>query len=839
MYEAVTGVNELITSYKEITNKYLKTNKKRTLLALVGIILSVSLISAIGLFFVSMQRAQIEDEKMKTGSFHMMFRNADEALIAKIRSNPKVKSSGLYSEGRTIDIREGLNAVEITTTDEALKLLPIRIKTGRFPQAEGEVALEKWFAKSLKYDAALGDMLKIGDREYTLVGLLEDNTVNQIQQSGLLLMKTDRLETASSILLVELSTKGNFSKTVQDTQSLAAAENVTVNKYLTVLEGEDLPQGILQMLVIIIGIVVISTVAVIYNVFQISVVERVKQFGLLRAVGATPKQIRRIILREATFLSAVGIPLGIFFGIVALYAIYATFKIIIIGEASLLFIYPSISLNVLLVSVAVGLGSVYVSALLPAFFAGRISPLVAISSRNSINKEKIKKRKSWLIEKVWGFEGALAFKNIKRNRKRYRTTVFSIVISVMLFITFKSFMDISLNVYGNNLNESKNIHFTLGVRDRDNTLKENTKTKVQEIKGVEKLYHEYRTIWFDAAIDPARESKEVRNISDAYKDTAYNGENRTLLGGALQVYDEASLEVSKGFLSAGTIDINALNKENGVILIHQNRIYNQNTKKTFYGAISELKVGDEIYLQSDPSRNDDTKEKLEFGKGTVQKVKVLAVLNTEPFNISGAEHALKMITTEQVASRLAAKDVKPTGLKLRLSDVKTEESVKEALDRITSEDSEVNVVNYIDQNRQQKSVVLMVKILLYGFVVVVSLIGSVNIVNTLTTNIILRRKEFGALKSIGLTQKGLKKVIVLEGMLYGIVGSIYGSILGCGFYYLLYNSMNEVREQRFGFPFAAVLIAMTGAILIGYLSVLAPLRRIGKDNLIESLREEF
>ncbi len=827
----------MIISYKEITNKYLKTNKKRTILALIGIVLSVSLISAIGLFFISMQKAQIEDEKMKSGSFHIMFRNADDNLITKIRSNPKIKNSGLYLEGKKINIRDGLYASEITTTDEALKLLPIKIKTGRFPQAEGEVALEGWFAKTIKYDAKVGDKLKIADKEYTLVGLLADNSVNHRNQLGLLVMKTEHLENASSILLAELNTKGNFSKTLQEVESLAKAEDVTVNRYLTVLEGQDMPEGILQVLAIIVAVVVISTIAVIYNTFQISVVERVRQFGLLRAVGATPKQIRRIILREATFLSAIGIPAGIAFGILALYAIYFTFKII--GGESILFISPTIHVPILLISIAVGLVSVYVSALLPALFAGRISPLVAISSRNSIHKEKIKRRKNRIVGKVFGFEGALAFKNIKRNRKRYRTTVFSIVISVMLFITFKSFMDMSLNVYGDNLNESKNIHFTLGARNREIPLKESTKDKVKEIQEVEKIYGGYETFWFQAAMDPSKEIKEVRNISNAYSDSTYKGEKKTLLGGALLTYDEAALEVAKNYLSAGSIDANAMNKENGVIIIHENRVYNLNTKRTFYGSISNLKVGDEIFLQRDLSRNDNTAQKLEFGKGTVEKVKVVGIINSEPFNTYGAEHALKMVTTEQVASRLASKEVKPVELKLKLKDVKMEENVTNALDRISSQDSDVSLVNYIDQNRHQKSIVLMIKILLYGFVIVVSLIGSVNIVNTLTTNIILRRKEFGALKSIGLTQKGLKKIIVLEGMLYGIVGSIYGSILGCVFYYLMYNGMNDAREQVFSFPFAAVAIAMGGAILIGYLSVLAPLKRVGKDNLIESLREEF
>ena len=149
------------------------------------------------------------------------------------------------------------------------------------------------------------------------------------------------------------------------------------------------------------------------------------------------------------------------------------------------------------------------------------------------------------------------------------------------------------------------------------------------------------------------------------------------------------------------------------------------------------------------------------------------------------------------------------------------------------------VINNIDNNRKSKSSILMIKILLYGFVLVVSLIGSVNIVNTLTTNIILRKREFATLKSIGLTQKGLKKMIVLEGLLYGVIGAIYGSIIGCGISYLLYKAMGGFREFGWIVPWNALAIATIASLIIGYVSVLSPLARIKKSNLIESGQRRF
>lgn len=187
--------------------------------------------------------------------------------------------------------------------------------------------------------------------------------------------------------MAELKPDRKLRKNIDELKKLADEKDVTENQLLIMMQGQDLPDGMFFGLVLIIGIVVVSIIAVIYNAFQISVVERVKQFGLLRAVGSTPRQIRSIILREAAFLAAVGIPIGLGCGTIALYGIDLAFRII--GGKNIVFESPTITADVIITSTLIGMLSIFVSALLPAVFAGRISPLVAISSRNSITKEKL------------------------------------------------------------------------------------------------------------------------------------------------------------------------------------------------------------------------------------------------------------------------------------------------------------------------------------------------------------------------------------------------------------------------------------------------------------------
>ena len=836
----------MITSYKQLTGKYLKKNKKRTALTIIGIMLSVALISTIGLFFKGMQDAQIQNVKNNYGSSHLIFTKTNEKLISKIVNNPKVARSGLYNESKKIKIGDKVAVNVITATDKALELLPYKAKIGRLPEKENEVAIEKWILSSIDKNAKVGNKIRVSNKEYTLVGILKDNILTQLNGNGVILFKNNNINKQNAALLVEISSKTNLKTAVGELKQLGKEDTVEENSYLLQMQGAGDSgsglKGLYVSLAITIGIVLIATVAVIYNSFQISVVERIKQFGLLRAVGTTPMQIRKIVLREATILAAIAIPLGLLCSIITIYGMNIAFKLV--GADSVMPMKISISPMVLCISAAIGLIAIYLSALVPAFFAGRISPLNAISGRTSITKEKIKRRKNRVIQKIFGFEGALAAKNIKRNRKRYRITVFSIVISVVLFVTFKSFMDMSLNI-SSDLNESKDIHFSV-VKSNDRNETENfinskIEDDVKSLKSVDKVYRVFNSYFFDMTISKNSEVKEIQDMKNIYKKSTLDGVEKTLIESSIAIYDVDSLEASKKYVKSGNIDIEKLNSENGVILINKNRISNQNTKKDYFGPIADIKVGDEIDLQYDAfKQGESNKVKVEFGKGKVNKVKVMAILENEPFNFRGSSDGLKIITTEELGKKLTdEKGIKPVNLNIVLKDVKKEEAGKIGIENAIKSNSSLQVINNIDDNRTTKSITLMIQILLYGFVLVVSLIGSVNIINTLTTNIILRKREFATLKSIGLTQKGLKKMIVLEGLLYGIVGTIYGSIIGCGISFLMFKAMGNFREMGWSVPWEAIVIAGIASIVISYISVLSPLSRIKKENLIEAVREDY
>lgn len=851
----------MITSYRKLTGKYLSSNKKRSILTIIGIVLSAALICTIGFFIVSMQNAEIESVKSKYGSWHVSYTAPDKELAAKVTGNPKVSRSGFYQQGENIKINEEVSVSSVTASDSALELLPYKIKTGRFPQNDHEAAVENWMLRYVKKDAKLGDKIKLGGREYTLAGILQDNVSSQVNKTGIFLSRDNNIDRHKSVLLAEISPKTNLKRAVSELDGLPKSKTVKVggrtaasvvnNSPLIDIQGggdgKSGLSGLYSTVAIVVGIVLVAAIAVIYNSFQISVVERMRQFGLLRAIGATPAQIRKIVLREASVLSLIGVPLGLICGIIAIFAINLIFNIIGKDMVSVA-IKVSISPEVMLISAAVSIAAIYISALLPALFAGRISPLSAISGRTAIVKEKIKRRKNMIVNRLFKFEGNMAYKNIKRNRKRYRITVFSIAISVVLFVTFKSFMDMTLNLSGS-VNESKNIHFSLQSNGKNSFIKDKIIEDIDGLNSVSKIYKMYNEYNFVQFIDGSREIEAVKSIDGIYgKAAEVKGEKKIPMNGVVTVYDENALEASKKYLQSGSIDVDKLNGENGVILVNKNVVYNKREKKSYVGPVANIKAGDEIELKySGETRTtsiDDgniTNSYREAAKNGVdiKKVKVLAVLKDEPFDLYG-QNGLKLITTGEVAEKLTGiNDIRPVALNIAIKDVKNENSAKDQIENIIKSAPSLSVINYLDKNRSTRSVILMIEILVYGFVVVVSLIGSVNIINTLTTNIILRRREFAILKAIGLTQKGLKKMIVLEGFLYAVIGTIYGAIIACGLSYMMYRGTVSVREFSWQIPWSGIAIAAAAAVAIGYLSVLSPLSRINRENLIDTIREDY
>jgi len=842
-------------SYRQITDKYLKHNKKRSILTICGIILSVALITSIGLFIKSMQNTFLQEAISSNGSYHISISKEDDEAYDKIYNNPKIDKVGLKESIDSVSLRDD-KKINITQFNKnALELLPYKSIKGELPKKNGEIALESWILNYMDGKPKLGSIIRIKlnsgkEKEFKITGLIKNNSSNQLEGRALGIVYSDKFNINNSTIYATISEKADISDTIRDLKGKfkELESNEEVLRLLGEGQNENINKSLYQIAGIIIGVVVIATIAVIYNSFQISVIERIKQFGLLRAVGATQKQIRKIVLREATLISLIGIPLGLFFGIIALKIVAQIFKMM--SSSAFGNLNVIISYKILAISGLVGLVSIYISALIPARFAGKISPLVAISSRALIVKEKIKKNRGRIAKKILGINGLMAFKNIKRNKKRFNITVFSITISVTLFIFFTTFINM-LNFFNTPETESDISQF-LVVGTVDNKGKSSlNKNIIDEIKNnnyTNDVFVHYMNYSSKAAISMDKKEASLEKIApDIYEKINLDGKEMMKLGVAFDVYDENKLKNSSKYIVSGKIDIDKMKKENGVILVKNQLIAD---KGGYYnGPFTNLKVGDSFYIHKNILRNDLTKEngekdiKLNFNKEDITKVKVVAIVNTPPYGFFVNPEHLKIITTKDVLGNIARKDMN----KILLDQIQSAEI--ELKDKSTADEFQkwiqpfgdrfgVKIINHVQQMEEQKSSLLQIKILMYGFIVVVSLIGAVNIINTITTNLILRKKEIASLSAIGMTYKNIKKMILTEGILYGLYGSIYGVIVGTLLSYAMFSNMTNIMKFKWPIPWQSICIAVGTSIFIGLISVIRPLNRIKKSNIIDVIKAE-
>ncbi|MFJ8090122.1 ABC transporter permease [Lysinibacillus sp. NPDC095746] len=659
----------MINSYKQLGTKYLKGNMKRTILTLVGIVLSVALISTIGLYAKGSQLSQIENTKKLSGvSFHVGISDYDEEILNKIRFNPQIESFGLMSEGDIFPLGEV--SVQMNFADhQAFNFLTYSLLDGKLPTNAHEVAIDSWLIPYIKKDLQIGDSFELDGKKYQLVGLLNYSRSTQKENLGRLLTYKSEFAIGEGRILIEINEKADFNEVLDELKSITEKDNININNELIQVLKPESNESLLIILVIVVSIVVVATIIVIYNAFQISVVERMKQFGLLRSIGATRKQIRQIVMKEAAVLAIIAIPIGIICSLLAL-GILQTIFLILLEDSSNVPLF-NIDWQILLISSILTLIAVLVSSYYPAFFAGRISPLLAISSRLSINKGKIKNQNNKVLRKPFSFPLSMALKNVKRNKNRYTVTVLSIIISSVLFITFSSLMDIAFS--SRLVNEPYESDLTINLHDENNVSSEN--------------------------LEVLEQIKLIKNVSK----------------------------------------------------------------------VSEQDLSFEIELK-------DTNQSL----ATVEDIQ----------NTIGKNHSIV-------------------------------------------------VINNFEAKKIQKESVLIIKVLVYAFIVVISLIGSLNILNTITISIMVRRKELAALKSIGMSQKDLKKMITYEALIYGFSGSLQGIFFGCILSYIItYNATSGFLKAEWSIPYIACFITFVAALVISYLSVLLPLRRIRQDNIINTIREE-
>ncbi|MCC0630074.1 MULTISPECIES: ABC transporter permease [unclassified Clostridioides] len=847
--------------YTSLTIRYLKQNKRGTIVTIIGIILSTALICGIGNIFESFMDYQVRETIKNDGSFHVTFHDVNKKDIEYVTKSAEIEKHAFSKQIGYSKLENSENGIlSIKQYDKnAMEGYQISVKEGRLPSKVGEIVLSENVINLMDDKLKIGDeiILKVGDmfdsnkkkvdnmvfHEGDYIANEKDRTfklVGIIKKPGFELY--DEITTAITYFnLLDYKGTMNISVTVKNPKDVykiskkiskniypnkdeeSISDMVKYNEHLLRLQGAskyaNINSSIKSIISVVTILVIICTIATVYNSFSISITERKKQFGILNSIGATSSQIKKLVLIEGIIISLIGIPIGLIPGTIA---IDLLFKIInkyftksIVTQMSLQIVYNPI---IIIASIIIVLFTIFISILLPAIAASNISPLDIIKNSGEYKVRKVKDSK--LIKMIFKTEGVLAYKNMRRNRKKFIVTLFSLMISIIIFVSFSGFTLLLLK--GEEIrNSQKNYDLYLTAKGTARPVDDVIST-LQDIPGI-KNFELATGQYISIKVSENKINKSNEDLIKEYYEQHKNGDSYEydFINNELEFPGEFAIKNKTNNLIKGSFDKEKAIKENGVILVRKS--YFESRGKKGIVELTNYKVGDTVnceYL-------DDN------GSSKKMKIKILAITDEERLGMGYQNMGLQFITYDEVAKNL--------GLKLNRSlifidsggDVQTKKKVESLADK--------NNFNFHDESaggEEEKQNLKVIKIFVYGFIAVISLVSVTNILNTVSTSINLRKRELAIIQSIGVTPKGFRKMIYLESFIYGILSLLFGIPISIGITLIMNKLISGVIEFSPVIPWTAIAICIISIFIITFIAAYIPMSKLNKENIIDNIRRE-
>ena len=857
----------------KLTIKNLKLNKKRTIVTIIGIMLSVALLTAVSSMYSSSLQAFINYETAEKGNFHVAYFNVPSDEIDLIRNNRKIDDIFLTSDIGYSYLKESRNEYKPYIfvkgfTNDALDNLSIKLVDGRMPEDESEILIPTHLNTNGRVKYNIGDKLtlKVGKRvregntltqdnpydldvveeltnkttrTYTIVGIMErpasniepysapgytlatlideNNIVGDVNvYSKYNLRDLDNFEDITANILGINANKfkkhlngGHNSVEEFDSyeQEVAKAKyKYNINYYLIMLQTNPLKESSMKGLgvavFIVCIIIVISSVFCIKNSFDISITEKTKQYGMLRSVGATKKQIRHNVLYEAFILGIIGIPLGILAGLIASFILCVLCNYLLKDLMTYGFEIPFvINYIALIFSMILGSVTIYLSAVKSARRASKISPIDSIRNSAGIKIKRI--RSSKLINKIFGIGGEISYKNLKRNKKKYRTTVVSIIVSATVFIALSYFISLFYLELSNEINAfDYNISYSYHVNnDTSRIAKVNESVKLEGVENYSIVRSENFKVKNKKVnesinyVDEKTNDITVMSISDHQFKLYIKGLNLN--------YNDV---VDKGILM-DLFEVSKQEKGSDKTIIENDHLF-------------AYKNGDKISLYNDDNLSFD--------------VELATQTDIKPFGIKTIYYDNSLLI---VSDKFFNNNINDSNYVQVFAESSNPDAYQDMLDELF-EDEDINIYNFAENARLTRNLLTLISIFLYGFIIVVSLIGVTNIFNTITTNMELRKPEFAMLKSVGMTKKEFSRMIRLESIFMCAKSLIIAIPLGIAISYLIYKELSEGTAIKFYPPLFPIIITIIAVIILINIIMKFSIKKINKQNTIETIRNE-
>lgn len=587
------------------------------------------------------------------------------------------------------------------------------------------------------------------------------------------------------------------------------------NKYLVAYQTLNFGESTLKMLYtvagIVIAIIIFTSAFCIRNSFAISITEKMKQYGMLSSVGATPRQIKKNVYYEAFLLGVVGIPLGLLSGVGAGYVLIRIVSELL-KESLMIPLVFKIAPVVIVIAALLAVVVIILSAGSPARRASRVSAMEAIRGSDNICIKKKDVKTPKMIKRMFGMGGTIAYKNMKRNRKRYRVAVISIAVSVLVFIPLYYFMNLAFKSTDYYLGEQT---YNLSVNSFDIQGKYNKLMSYTREEGVTE-YSAARSTSVTVPVEDLDFSKEYLAYCGSTENLAEQQE--------IPIYAVGE-EAYRAYIKKLGLSYDKVREE--AILVHDWYYYDNEMNKS--RIIDIYNRGMEAITGELTSSVDEAapSEKI--------SLPIAYMTDETPMGLENTYYATGMLIVSDEWLDGHSEYVEDFGT--FYFNCKDPDALQELI-REDEELSDCGMNNLAEQYRSNQSIFLVIAIFLYGFIAVISLIGITNIFNTITTCMELRSKEFAMLRSVGMTHREFNRMVCLESAFYGTKALVIGIPVGVLFSYFIHRSLGIAMEMRFVPPFGGILIAVAVVFLLLFVIMRYSLKRIHKQNIIETIRQD-
>ena len=761
-------------------------------------------------------------------TWQALYRNVDESTVMKLAAHHDVKTYGLRSDAGYMNLEDA--TVSMMYMDRTgMELYKVKLKEGQLPQKENDIVVSKGILEALGQNGKIGDTITVPyqilkddgldytkEKDFRICGFLADNESSKEQKQYTSLVSEAFLKAEIPVeqvkyrfLLQVNGQKGNttadYTETIQNIarQFGISEDDMNINKEY--LAANYVDPATIPVIVGIMLIVVLAGIITIYSVYYVSMNQRVREFGKLKAIGATKRQLRQIVLREGMGVALFAIPIGLLIGTVAVKVVLLQFvehakdsnvliteayKVVAKGEVQLYYWW------IYLLAIAVTLCTVYLSLMKPMRMAAKVSEIEAMRYQGGSKRQK-SSRKGYQFLNI----GRLTKRNLAENKKKSTITIVSMAVTgifVMMVATVlscanpmesaKSLIvgqyEISPIVESGN---KEHPEYEWAEVQKNNPLNEGLKQQIEELDGVERV-----------------------DVFTALKVSGGPFEEKIGTEFINGVPEEYAEELKKG-ITEGNVTYEELKSGDKVIL-----------DRALLHWYPDIKVGDKLKLNIHDGDNTFQKEIEvaaigEYGTGlTNYNCLIMAKEGAEKLTINNSSSYFQVI---------ADKDY--------------DEALEASLQAIVDGSGRLQMRTWKNEYDTWENAIQMTRGACYAFIIILAAISIMNLINTMINSVHVRKKELGMMQAIGMSDRQLMKMLQLEGIFYTVgtliisigVGSLAGYPL---FLYAKRTGMFDISTYHY--PVTAAIIIILTLFVIQMLLAIFIAKSVRKDSLIERIR---